>query len=146
MRRYIHYGHTKFDKSMFNKIKNVDCSTKPKGGLWASDVEAEHGWKDWCEAEEFRDCKEENSFSFVLSDNAKVLYIDSIDDLKVLPKIDEKFGMNFSSWILLDFEKLAETYDAVEVSISSDFDLYYQLYGWDCDSIVIMNPNVVVEL
>ena len=146
MKNYIHYGHTKFDKSVFNKIKNVDCSTKPKGGLWASDVEAEHRWKDWCEAEEFRDCKEENSFSFVLSDNAKVLYIDSIDDLKVLPKIDEKFGMNFSSWILLDFEKLAETYDAVEVSISSDFDLYYQLYGWDCDSIVIMNPDVVVEL
>lgn len=146
MKNYIHYGHTKFDKSMFNKIKNADCSTKPKGGLWASDVEAEHGWKDWCEAEEFRDCKEENSFSFVLSDNAKVLYIDSIDDLKVLPKIDDKFGMNFSSWILLDFEKLAETYDAVEVSISSDFDLYYQLYGWDCDSIVIMNPDVVVEL
>ena len=146
MRRYIHYGHTKFDKSVFNKIKNVDCSTKPKGGLWASDIEAEHGWKDWGEAEEFRDCKEENSFSFVLSDNAKVLYIDSIDDLKVLPKIDDKFGMNFSSWILLDFEKLAETYDAVEVSISSDFDLYYKLYGWDCDSIVIMNPDVVVEL
>ena len=146
MKNYIHYGHTKFDKSVFNKIKNVDCSTKPKGGLWASDIEAEHGWKDWCEAEEFRDCKEENSFSFVLSDNAKVLYIDSIDDLKVLPKIDDKFGMNFSSWILLDFEKLAETYDAVEVSISSDFDLYYKLYGWDCDSIVIMNPDVVVEL
>lgn len=146
MRRYIHYGHTKFDKSMFTKIKNVDCSTKPKGGLWASDVEAEHGWKDWCEVEEFRDCKEDDSFSFVLSDSAKVLYINSVDDLKVLPKADDKFGMNFSSWILLDFEKLAETYDAVEVSISSDFDLYYQLYGWDCDSIVIMNPDIVVEI
>lgn len=146
MRRYIHYGHTKFDKSMFTKIKNVDCSTKPKGGLWASDTEAEYGWKDWCEAEEFRDCKKDDSFSFVLSDNAKVLYINSVDDLKALPKADDKFGMNFSSWILLDFEKLAETYDAVEVSISSDFDLYYQLYGWDCDSIVIMNPDIVVEL
>ena len=46
MKNYIHYGHTKFDKSVFNKIKNVDCSTKPKGGLWASDVESEHGWKN----------------------------------------------------------------------------------------------------
>ena len=146
MKNYIHYGHTKFDKSMFTKIKNVDCSTKPKGGLWASDVEAEHGWKDWCEAEEFRDCKEENSFLFVLSDNAKVLYIESVNDLESLPKGKDKFGLNFSSWYLLDFEKLAETYDAVEVSISSDFDLYYKLYGWDCDSIVIMNPDVVVEL
>ena len=119
---------------------------QPKGGLWASDVEAEYNWKDWCEEEEFRDCKEKDSFSFVLSDNAKVLYINSVDDLKLLPKADDKFGINFSSWILLDFEKLAETYDAVEVSISSDFDLYYQLYGWDFDSIVVMNPDVIVEV
>ena len=146
MRRYIHYGHTKFDKRVFNKIKNVDCSTKPKGGLWASDVESEHGWKEWCNENEFRDCDKENSFTFTLSDDAKILYIESVNDLESLPKEKDKFGMNFSSWILLDFEKLAEIYDVVEVSISSDFDLYYKLYGWDCDSIVIMNPDVVVEL
>lgn len=146
MKNYIHYGHTKFDKSVFNKIKNVDCSTKPKGGLWASDVESEHGWKEWCNENEFRDCDKENSFSFTLSDDAKILYIESVNDLESLPKGKDKFGLNFSSWYLLDFEKLAETYDAVEVSISSDFDLYYKLYGWDCDSIVIMNPDIVVEL
>ena len=146
MRRYIHYGHTKFDKSMFTKIKNVDCSTKPKGGLWASDVYAKRGWKEWCDAEEFRDCNKENSFTFTLADDANILHIDSVSDLQSLPKVDDKFGIIFSSWILLDFEKLAEIYDAVEVSISSDFDLYYQLYGWDWDSIVIMNADVVVEL
>ena len=146
MKNYIHYGHTKFDKSMFTKIKNVDCSTKPKGGLWASDVEAEYGWKEWCNENEFRDCDKENSFTFTLSDDAKILYIESVNDLESLPKGKDKFGLNFSSWYLLDFEKLAETYDAVEVSISSDFDLYYKLYGWDCDSIVIMNPDAVVEL
>ena len=146
MKNYIHYGHTKFDKSVFNKIKNVDCSTKPKGGLWASDVESEHGWKEWCNENEFRDCDKENSFTFTLSDDAKILYIESVNDLESLPKGKDKFGLNFSSWYLLDFEKLAETYDAVEVSISSDFDLYYKLYGWDCDSIVIMNPDIVMEL
>ena len=146
MKNYIHYGHTKFDKSVFNKIKNVDCSTKPKGGLWASDVGAEYGWKEWCNENEFRDCDKENSFTFTLSDDAKILYIESVNDLESLPKGKDKFGLNFSSWYLLDFEKLAETYDAVEVSISSDFDLYYKLYGWDCDSIVIMNPDIVVEL
>ena len=55
-------------------------------------------------------------------------------------------NLNFSSRCLLDFEKLAETYDAIEVSISDDFELYYQLYGWDCNSIVIMNPKIIVEL
>ena len=67
-----------------------------------------------------------------------------MNELGLLPKAEDKFGL--SSWVLLDFEKLAETYDAVEVNISSDFNLYYQLYGWDCDSIVIMNPDIIVEL
>lgn len=146
MKTYIHYGHNKFDMNNFIEIINQPVLTKPFGGLWASDIKAKYGWKDWCKAENFCDCNEDNSFSFVLSDNAKVLYINSVNDLKVLPKAVDKFGMNFSSWILLDFEKIAETYDAVEVNISSDFDLYYQLYGWDCDSILIMNPNIVIEL
>ena len=146
MKNYIHYGHTKFDKDLFTKIKNVDCNTKPRGGLWASDINSKHGWKEWCNENEFRNCDKENSFTFTLSDDAKILYIESVNDLQSLPKVDDKFGINFSSWILLDFEKLAEIYDAVEVSISNDFDLYYQLYGWDCDSIVIMNPDIVVEL
>ena len=146
MKNYIHYGHTKFDKDLFTKIKNVDCNTKPRGGLWASDINSKHGWKEWCNENEFRDCDKENSFTFTLSDDVKILYIESVNDLQSLPKVDDKFGINFSSWILLDFEKLAEIYDAVEVSISSDFDLYYKLYGWACDSIVIMNPDIVVEL
>ena len=142
MSRYIHYGHTKFDKSIFTKIKNSDFLTKPTGGLWASNVNAERGWKDWCESENFRKCKEEHSFSFSLSDNAKVLYINYIDDLKYLPKVESKFGI--STWILLDFEKLEKVYDAIEVNISNDYNLYYALYGWDCDSILIMNPDVIV--
>lgn len=146
MKNYIHYGHTKFDRSMFTEIKNVDCSTKPKGGLWASDVNSKYGWKEWCDVEEFRNCNKENSFIFTISDNAKILCIESVGDLQSLPKVKDKFDLNFLSWYLLDFEKLAETYDAVEVSISSDFDLYYQLYGWDCDSIVVMNPDVIIEL
>ena len=44
---------------------------------------------------------------------------------------------------MLDFEKLAEQYDAIKVSISSDYRLYRALTGWDCDSILIMTPDIV---
>ena len=130
---------------MFTKIKNADCSTKPRGSLWASGTDVEYGWKDWCNAEEFRECKEENSFTFSLSPNANILYITSVNDLNGLPTVEDKFGLNFSSWVLLDFEKLSKEYDAIEVSISSDCDLYYKLYGWDCDSIVVMNPDIIIN-
>ena len=48
-------------------------------------------------------------------------------------------------WTTLDFEKLAQEYDAIEVLISGDPGLYYELYGWDCDSILIMNPEIIIE-
>lgn len=116
-------------------------STKPMGGLWASRIDAAYGWKEWCNSSDFRDCTEENSFTFSLSNNARVLYINSVNDLEDLPELHNEFGI--CSWKLLDFEELAKTYDAIEVNISSDPELYFALYGWDCDSILIMNPNII---
>ena len=54
-----------------------------------------------------------------------------------LPKLENKY----TDWTILDFEKIAEEYDAIEVNI--DNSLYYALYTWDCDSILIMNPNII---
>ena len=43
-----------------------------------------------------------------------------------------------------DFEKLvSDGVDAIEFFISDDNKLYWDLYGWDCDSILIMNPNII---
>lgn len=72
-----------------------------------------------------------------MSPDAKVLYINSVDDLINLPKLENKY----TDWTILDFEKIAEEYDAIEVNIDSS--LYYALYTWDCDSILIMNPNII---
>ena len=41
----------------------------------------------------------------------------------------------------LDFEKLSKDYDAIEVIDIGKF--YWALYGWDCNSILIMNPDIV---
>ena len=48
--------------------------------------------------------------------------------------------------IFLDFEKLSKEYDAIEVNISECRDLYYSLCGWDCDSILIMNSDIIEEV
>ena len=139
METYIHYGHKSFDKNRFIKIENK-LGVKPKGGFWASNVNAYNGWRDWCESNDYRECAEENSFKFTLSEDAKVCIVNSKQDLENLPKqpISER-----SSWEIIDFEKLKETYDAIEINISKDYELYYLLYGWDCDSILIMNPNII---
>lgn len=139
---YVHDGG-KFDINKFTPIKNRDF-VKPFGGLWGSPVDSNYGWREWCKANNFGNDRyddESNSFMFKLKPDAKLLYIDNADMLKELPIIhNEIFD---KCCVLLDFEKLAENYDAIEVSISSDRQLYWDLYGWDVDSILVMNPNAI---
>lgn len=146
MKEYIHYGHKKFDKNKFEPIKN-DYWVKPYGGFWASKVNAEYGWKDWNEDNQFRECKEENSFKFTLTENAKVITINSLEDLVKLPKQRGLMGSSLlGNYIYLDFEQiLRDGYDALEVNISKDNRLYWALYGWDCDSLLVLNKEIIKE-
>lgn len=136
---YIHYGHPKYDEKVFTEIRNAGF-VKPYGGLWASNINAEFGWKNWCEEEDFSECIEENSFKFKLKENARILRIDDAAKLKELPTINSIYKF---SWINLDFEKIKKEYDAIEVIISEDRQLYWDLYGWDCDSLLVMNKEVI---
>ena len=148
-RKYIHYGSCRFDKSRFIKIVNREMFVKPGGGLWASPVESKYGWRQWCESERFHTGRLGWSFEFTLSPGAKVLHIFAVEDLDELPKQACEGQLPY---VCLDFEKLlADGYDAVELHLSEDRSyggfmavLYWALYGWDCDSILVMNPDVIV--
>lgn len=138
--KYIHYGHKSFEKSLFVEIKNKPF-VKPKGGLWASRIDSEYGWKSWNEDSYFRECSDENSFVFALKENARILIIDSQEKLETLPK-NETIIYDMGNYNL-DFEKLKEDYDAIEVLISKDSRLYWSLYGWDCDSLLVLNKEII---
>lgn len=147
---YIHYGNTKFDESLFRQIKNK-FFIKPDGGLWASPLNARYGWKDWNEDSGFRLCDENNCFKFKLKDTAKVLEINSCVDLWVLPQnpiIPEYWKRNsINDKYYIDFEQLIKDgYDAILVNLSNDSDLYWTLYGWDCDSLLVFNKEVIEEV
>ena len=138
---YIHYGHDEF--RLPKPIVNEAYFTKPKGGLWASRKDGKGTWKTWCEQEEFRLDSFESSFEFTLKDNARVLELSSIDQLDNLPKLNQD---NYNkedrySTCYLDFEALRQQYDAIEVTDIAC--LYWKLYAWDCNSILIMNPGIV---
>ena len=142
-KKYIHYGHKHFDPYLFCPISNRGQWVKPTGGLWASPIDASFGWKDWNRDSRFVTCNDDNSFTFTLKDGARLLVIADNDFLKKLPQITAEYMHDL--WCMLDFEKLSEDYDAIELVLSADSRLYWSLYGWDCDSILVMNPNVVVE-
>ena len=148
MNKYIHYGADTFDKTKFTNIVNVDHDwAKPKsGGLWASRIDAEYGWVDWCRDNEFKWSDFTKSFTFQLSKTAKVCHLYSIKDLDLLP---QRKPIVISSYYLIDYEKASEKYDAIELHLSEEHpddyvkSLYFKLYGWDCDSILILNPDII---
>lgn len=140
MKEYIHYGARKYKPELVIPIKNIYRFTKPEGGIWASDINAKFGWKQWNKLENFKKCYKNNCFKFTIKDSAKILTINNVSQLKKLPKCKQEYD---SSWELLDFEKLSLEYDAIEIIISEDPKLYYAVYGWDCDSILIMNKEII---
>ncbi len=147
---YIHYGHKAFDPALFNKPTNEYLFNKPHGGLWASRIDAAFGWKEWTEREEFCSCSEDNSFRFSLSKDAKVYHIYCKKDVEAMPLQIRQGHYTLTP----DFEKTLEMgYDAVEYHLSEEIEpeneydgLYWVLYGWDCDSIVVLNPAIVVPI
>ena len=142
--KFIHYGHDKFEKDKFELVKNRLDASKPTGGLWASRIDSPNGWKDWCESNEFGTEKLTTSFMFTLKEDAKVLIITNTKQLEQLPKMKNPLPIP-TMWSMIDYEALATEYDALELLISEDYELYFSLYGWDCDSIVIMNPEVIIQ-
>lgn len=153
MKTYIHYGAKAFMPELFVPIQNR-YFVKPHGGLWASPTDAKYGWKEWNKDSGFIEIIEDRSFKFTLTEDAKVLHIYSVSDLDVLPKLEIPGMLNFNiGMVYLDFEALMEQgYDAIELHLSEEDKtnngfmegLYWNLYGWDCDSILVMNPDIVV--
>lgn len=153
MKTYIHYGSSKFDPERFEPVHNRLFFTKPSGGLWASAVGI-GGWKAWCEQEDFP-CSDQY-FCFRLRDPAKVAVIRSIADAENLPQQDviPVLGMvgSDTETARIDFEALKKQgIDAVELewyeaANSGKDNMYMYMYGWDCDSIVVLNPDAVVPV
>ena len=135
----IHYGNNKFDEDLFLPIKNKRWE-KPDGGLWTSPKNSKWGWKDWCISECYMDCSDDNCFEIMLKKTANILKIDNENDFKNAPLIDSEYNSCF-----LDFEKIAEKYDAIWVTAKAVFSLRmnrkYSLYSWDCESVLILNKD-----
>ena len=145
---FIHYGSEHFNKEMFKKpISDGDMVrylNKPLRGLWGSPVTSNKSWKDFCLSEDYRVSSLNEHFLFKLKDSARVLKVLNAEDLCSL----------YSNYTIeengptLDWKRITKSYDAMVLNIPHDSDLVYDLnlLSGAADSVVIFNPNVVVEL
>jgi len=129
---------------------------KPDLGFWGSPINASYGWKEWCIAEGFGDYDWNNPIYFRLKSNSTILKIDR-EDLNddVLGKyviLDEKmyYAIHRERYFL-DYNKIVEDgIDAVELMDDRIGHLFFHdnayeqiFYGWDCESIVVLNKDVL---
>lgn len=157
---YIHYGSEKFDPNIGFPIINhpyyFDAS-KPHGGLWASREDSIFGWRDFLKDNKIKNKKLDKSFKFVFKDNTNIIQIGTVDDLFRLPQNTMIPAINSPDYyndpmsivkhFCIDFEKcLVDGVDAIELywygNKRSDLVTNYAL-TWDCDSVVVLNPNTV---
>lgn len=138
--RLIHYGSDEYQANIFRPISDVPFRNKPRGGLWTSPVGSEHGWAEWCAAEVFGELEK----SFEIQFEGRLLVIDGVEDMMSMPWI----ACNGTSFI--SFQALCAigfTYDAIHLTIKGERETRYtfpeSLYGWDCESVLILNPDSI---
>lgn len=145
MSAYVHFGG-QYAPGRFDPVRNRAFSNKPFGGLWASPEGSPFGWREWNKKTGLRKCDEKDSFRFTLSSDARVFRVWSAEDAERMPgrtDFEDEHGMRVTYPILPDFEVMANDYDAIDFRISKDGRLYRMLYTWDCDSILVLNKDVI---
>lgn len=144
-RVFAHYGHERFVKELFCPVVNEPGWIKPAfgTGFYASDVDSEYGWKQWVEDEQFHLDKYLSSFFlFKVKEDARIFHLRTLEDMCNAPEAPNPFGLK--GHYLIDFEKLSQYYDAIDYYETSE--LHYPLYGWDCDTLLVMNPDIIIPI
>ena len=139
------------DVAKFVKPFGARSNNKPSGGGFWTSSQKENGKSDWIEfteAEEFyEDTEKLKVFSIEISDDARVLIIDSKEDYE---QAIEKYGVirdendyipSLMSNTLLNYDELMSDYDALSVTDKGRIDNDLAFYGWDCESTVWFNMD-----
>ena len=153
MKEYIHYGHTEFNLDEVQKSV-PSIKSKPDKGIWASPVDTDWGWKDWCESEDWSCSDMSVSFRFILTDSAKILEVHKEEDILdyVITNQDSlqfrRYTHNLTDICdYLDTEKLYSEFDGIELFLSDNYSMHDGIFNsWDCDSIVVWNPDVIIPI
>ena len=124
---------------------------KPDNGFWGSPVDAEYGWKEWCEDEYFGSYDFNKPVYWTLT-SGKILQI-GWDDVKnketsiLIKYIQPVMIGGYCSYSILDWNRMLEdgiiAVQLMNASIGHRFinGLEEHFNGWDCESIVVLDKS-----
>lgn len=152
---------TYMDEQWLNDIKGNHAGEKPYGCLWGC---RDDSWRKWCAREAFP-CSA-NYFEWTLKPGTKVYTINTVEDfvylLKHYPLLYDDSPIRYK----IDFLKLAQDYDAVELTEKGNSVLHYRVHtddpdvqgpeykyalqmglnSWDVPSVCVFYPKNTVKL
>lgn len=108
---------------------------------------SEYNWARWCAENMPWLLNGTSSFSFTLRPDANVIKLRNVSDVLELVNIRPEFvvgPLQDNYKVRLDFERMVGSgVDALEIKIK---ELTQMFEGWDCDSLLVMNPSAVVPI
>jgi hypothetical protein len=133
-----------FDRTLFRPVEDYGF-VKPSGGLWTSPIDCENGWETEG-AEMFGPEAVAHWFDIEFTGNC--LTIDSLADLD---KLDYRhFADGLHSRFPIFEPLLAAGVDAIHLTwrgqCETRLSFPRNLYGWDCESVFIMNPDTITPI
>lgn len=156
---HIHMGNDTISKEEWEPIKNSNYQNKPTGGLWLSKYSGEDynicEWLNYVQdqiaenGEYSKLYRHANSykggFIIELEDHIRIAEIKTEEDLR---KFIEKFSLSDKS---LDYEKMAEEYDALHLQMfhlpmkywseSTLSDFHFK--SWGCNTLLIFRYEAI---
>ena len=164
---YIHYGADAFDPELFSPIRNSTWNTKPMEGtgLWASRENDPFGWSAWCRENRYSVQSLKQFFRFAVYADSDIIILEDTEQLETIPKT-KPWKPKDLSWMetvepgkipseeqlmqlyspnpcYIAFEELVRNgIDAVELTNCGAF--RDSLDIWDCNCILVMNPEIIV--
>ena len=101
-----------------------------------------YGWRKFCRDNEY-ECDTSSYFRFRLKDSARLLVVTGDELLEQ----NHLYAMGHTpSSTYKDWTSISQRYDAVYIAAGSDRDLYFKYYGWDCDSILVLNFDQIEQV
>lgn len=151
-----------YDPGKFEKVRNKNLpGVKPHGGLWLSPYKEKIG-SPWLQFsyDGYPVFGLERCSLLKIMDKSRIFVIDKLDDLRTLilihgmkDKLFQKYYLNFESisryfdGIFLTRKGRCKTHVILDMERNKgslyQFRPYVDLYGWDCESILILNPDIV---
>lgn len=138
-----------YSEFMVQRRRDMGNTNKPRFGLWASPVDSERGWRNFCMGGGWNLDNLRDKFLFKLSPDSKIYVIDNTEDLDAI----SAFGFDNNGWKTIDFRRLLDDgYDGLYITeyatgiYDNSKTMLKGLELWDVESICVFNKDVIIPI